>query len=110
MLEGDTARSACLTEFVLAQSDLRKKLRAEALLTRCASSLRSANYREALPDCDRAEALLGRSWRICGMAHLGRGDAEGAVTEFHSALREDRQPLVLRRGLRAALRARSQNE
>jgi tetratricopeptide (TPR) repeat protein len=113
MLSGDEARSAALTRIVLEQQDLPNRLRAEALLTRCAATVHGGRYSAALPDCDGAEALGGRSWRIDGirgMAHLGRGDADGAVEAFQDALREDPQPPILRRGLRAALRARRVNE
>jgi hypothetical protein len=113
VLSGHDARSATLAQVVLEQQHLPKKLRAEALLTRCASAVHSGHYDAALSDCDAAEALGGRSWRldgIRGMAHLGRGDADGAVEAFQDALREDPQTLILRRGLRAALRARLESE
>lgn len=113
MLRGDGARSDAITARIIEQVDLPKRVLVEAHLTRCAAMVGNGATGDPLSDCDAAEALGGRSWRvdgIRGMAYLSRGDADRAVEAFRAALRDDAKPRILRRGLRAALRARRASE
>ena len=113
LLEGNSTQARVLVQRALVQPRLSRSQEVEALLTACAATFNTGDHALAFAYCDRAEHVGGPSWRVDGlrgMAHLTLGETDQALDSFRAALRQNRESPTLRRGLRAALRAKQQPE